>query len=533
MQTKTELEQETALRQKMRGESDVSPEDTLTELRDDVKTVELRDQMKGVPGVSPADTRTELLDEQARAAEKEASKERDAAVLKQERIDAARRMTEEQAKQQAEKDTEEHASILASGPKWELDAFYLRNDMAERMKANAAYAAALAEKAPELAKRVEANERENVTVNVAANIAKSMDTQEAVKTAGRDIEQHEALMALGTNNGTNQAEILRIQMRTRQGANTDYAAALAEKAPELAKRIEAEAAQATVNKALEAQIEDDLRRRKAREAEQAGQGLNTVDVQRSGRELERGEFIMPRQIAKNYNEVDGKFFTKDKERPLVMFEDQGDKLATSTTDKKAIADMVMLAKAKQWDSLKLTGSQEFRREAWLQAESQGIKTQGYTPKQSDLAALEALREERSTNSITPVQERKAVRETQQQSENIKAPRHDLNKNQAALHTEATKLIATNMQALQKQPAFADRSVEDLTKLAYWRGIVSEENKRQPQGVQEEALARFDKQAQEPKFLQRLERETRTEVQEKTTERVTERVNSRATHEQSL
>ena len=43
----------------------------------------------------------------------------------------------------------------------------------------------------------------------------------------------------------------------------------------------------------------------------------------------------------------------------------------------------------------LSGSQEFRREAWLQAESQGIKTQGYTPKQSDLAALETLRQERS------------------------------------------------------------------------------------------------------------------------------------------
>jgi hypothetical protein len=67
--------------------------------------------------------------------------------------------------------------------------------------------------------------------------------------------------------------------------------------------------------------------------------------------------------------------------------------------------MVSLAKAKQWNSLKLSGSKEFRREAWLQAESQGIKTSGYTPKQADLAALEAMRQERATNSIQPVRER--------------------------------------------------------------------------------------------------------------------------------
>ena len=166
----------------------------------------------------------------------------------------------------------------------------------------------------------------------------------------------------------------------------------------------------------------------------------------------------------------------------------------------------------------------------MQAESQGIKTQGYTPKQSDLAALETLRQERSTNSITPLQERKAERETTVREEaTTAAPRHDLNKNQAAMHVEASKFIATNMQALQKQPGMADKSVEDLTKLAYWRGIVAEENKLQPKPVQDEALARFDKQAVDPQFLKRLNQETEPKIQDKTTERV----QKRDTHEQSL
>lgn len=285
---------------------------------------------------------------------------------------------------------------------------------------------------------------------------------------------------------------------------------------------------AAVNKGLQDQLEEDLRRRKAREQGQAGQGLNSVDVQRSGKELERGDFIVPRRITQAYTEVDGKFYAKDSNR--VMFEDKGEKLATSTTNKETVADMVAYAKAKQWDSLKLSGSQEFRREAWLQAESQGIKTQGYTPKQSDLAALETLRKERSTNAITPLQERKAERATTVREEAITAaPRHDLNKNQAAMHVEASKFIATNMQALQKRPGMADKSVEDLTKLAYWRGIVTEQNKLQPKPVQDEALARFDKQAVDPQFLKRLNQETESKIQDKTTERVQQR----DTHEQSL
>ncbi|HHW4669138.1 MAG TPA: LPD7 domain-containing protein [Xylella fastidiosa subsp. multiplex] len=331
-----------------------------------------------------------------------------------------------------------------------------------------------------------------------------------------------------------QSKVLRNNLRNEPTVSPEdtYSELLAAKAKENRKAQESgsivtrttEEQTAAVDKALKEQLEDELRRRKAREQEQAGQGLNSVDVQqRTGKELERGDFIVPRRITKTYTEVDGKFYAKDSNR--VMFEDKGEKLATSTTNKEAVADMVAYAKAKQWDSLKLSGSQEFRREAWLQAESQGIKTQGYTPKQTDLVALETLRQERSTNSITPLQERK----TERQASTAAAPRHDMNKNQAAMHVEASKFIATNMQALQNQPNMADKSVEDLTKLAYWRGIVAEENKLQPKAVQDEAIARFDKQAADPQFLKRLNQETEPKIHDRTTERVQQR----DTHEQSL
>ena len=98
-----------------------------------------------------------------------------------------------------------------------------------------------------------------------------------------------------------------------------------------------------------------------------------------------------------------------------------------------------------------------------------------------------------------------------------------------MHIEASKFITTNMQALQKQPGMVDKSVEDLSKLAYWRGIVAEENRLQPKPVQDEAINRFDKQAVDPQFLKRLNQETEPKMHEKTTERV----QTRDTQEQSL
>ena len=458
------------LRNRLRGEPGVTPEDTRSELLQDGQDKVLRDNLRGVPGVAPEDTHSELLAEKA----KEERKAQEADSMRQEREATARAWSEEQAKARAARDVADHADLVALGKRGEGDSFYLRSDMAMQAKVNPAYDAAQKAAAPELYTRVQENEKENVAVDLRAFNAAAAKGEEA-----------KPVIVTG-----------------------EQAAA--------------------VNKGLQDQLEEDLRRRKAREQEQAGQGLNSVDVQRSGKELERGDFIVPRRITQAYTEVDGKFYAKDSNR--VMFEDKGEKLATSTTNKEAVADMVAYAKAKQWDSLKLSGSQEFRREAWLQAESQGIKTQGYTPKQIDLAALETLRQERSTNSITPLQERKAERETPVREEaTTAAPRHDLNKNQAAMHVEASKFIATNMQALQKQPGMADKSVEDLTKLAYWRGIVAEENKLQPKPVQDEALARFDKQAVDPQFLKRLNQETEPKIQDKTTERV----QKRDTHEQSL
>lgn len=93
-----------------------------------------------------------------------------------------------------------------------------------------------------------------------------------------------------------------------------------------------------------------------------------------------------------------------------------------------------------------------------------------------------------------------------------APRHDLNKNQANLHAEATKAQEANLQALRQNPAMRDRSPDDLTQLAYWRGVVTEVFASQHESVKAQALMRFDKLAEDPRLLQRLHHEKRLDVQ---------------------
>lgn len=83
----------------------------------------------------------------------------------------------------------------------------------------------------------------------------------------------------------------------------------------------------------------------------------------------------------------------------VFFKDEGAALKTAKSDMDTVRDMLDVAEAKGWSSIKLNGSAEFKRLAYLEAASRGIETRGYTPNEKDLAILEQLREEKSRNVI--------------------------------------------------------------------------------------------------------------------------------------
>ncbi|WP_193087536.1 LPD7 domain-containing protein [Advenella sp. FME57] len=82
-----------------------------------------------------------------------------------------------------------------------------------------------------------------------------------------------------------------------------------------------------------------------------------------------------------------------------IFQDKGKYLATVKEDIQTVHDMVEVAKAKGWERLKLSGTPEFKRLMFIEAESQGIKTRGHKPSPEDLGMVNKRFEERSLNQV--------------------------------------------------------------------------------------------------------------------------------------
>lgn len=112
------------------------------------------------------------------------------------------------------------------------------------------------------------------------------------------------------------------------------------------------------------------------------------------------QYRIPDNIKTRYHSVGGKFYSVS-DHKTVLFEDQGKQLKTALFDPQTVKDMLEVVKAKGWDSIKLSGSKDFRQAMFIEAAAQGIRTSGYNPTAADLQRVEALRERYAQNGITP------------------------------------------------------------------------------------------------------------------------------------
>src|SRR5690606_3622647 len=85
----------------------------------------------------------------------------------------------------------------------------------------------------------------------------------------------------------------------------------------------------------------------------------------------------------------------------VAFTESTFRLATDTNSPSVARSMVDVAEARNWQSLRITGSEDFRRLVWLEAAARGVKTLGYQPNPADLERLKVERELRQVNRIEP------------------------------------------------------------------------------------------------------------------------------------
>jgi hypothetical protein len=79
--------------------------------------------------------------------------------------------------------------------------------------------------------------------------------------------------------------------------------------------------------------------------------------------------------------------TSDDKIPIVRI--AGDRLKTSNID--ALPDIIRIAKANGWTSIKLSGGDKFKRAAYLAAAAQGLAVENYTPSKIVKAEADRLR----------------------------------------------------------------------------------------------------------------------------------------------
>jgi hypothetical protein len=88
----------------------------------------------------------------------------------------------------------------------------------------------------------------------------------------------------------------------------------------------------------------------------------------------------------------------------VAFTESTFRLATDTNSPSVARSMVDVAEARNWHSLRITGSEDFRRLVWLEAAARGVKTLGYEPNPAALERLKVEREQRLSNRIEPARD---------------------------------------------------------------------------------------------------------------------------------
>lgn len=162
-------------------------------------------------------------------------------------------------------------------------------------------------------------------------------------------------------------------------------------------------------------------------------------------------------LSRRYLKAGEAYYFRD-DHTTLAFSDQGKRLHTAHDDADVARSMVQVAVGKGWQSIKLNGSDEFKREAWLEASLRGLAVEGYEPKAPDKARLAELAAELQAN-------RAATSRSQQQSD-LAQERRDERSN--------TTAAASAREGEEKRPADERRlTPQQATAVEALRAILQE------------------------------------------------------------
>lgn len=132
---------------------------------------------------------------------------------------------------------------------------------------------------------------------------------------------------------------------------------------------------------------------------------------REGKAKDAAYLSEPEAIAKRYfveeRRGERQYFDDYQRRNLAM-RATDTSISSKREDLNTIRAMIEIAEARGWHSVEIRGSAEFKREAWIEANAQGLEGRGFTPSDADRQEADRRRQERGhANEVRAVERDKA------------------------------------------------------------------------------------------------------------------------------
>jgi hypothetical protein len=162
--------------------------------------------------------------------------------------------------------------------------------------------------------------------------------------------------------------------------------------------------------------------------------------------------IIPAEVQDKYLRVGARFY-HPKNTAVVAFEDKGNKLETRSNSEQIAETMVTIARARGWDEIKVSGSETFRKEVWLEAAAHGMKVKGYTPSEVDKTALAKRTGQIEASRVEPGI---SVRERESQADAAQASTTNPTKTTKTEKAEQAEKVEKAQKGGHWQPAIGDR-----------------------------------------------------------------------------
>jgi len=310
-------------------------------------------------------------------AEMENRKAQELAAIQKDKVDRATAWSPEQAAIEAKKDATTLAVVDT------VERAYLLADMALASRTSKVYAETLVNETPQAAKEVQANAEQEAARQEAAR--QHQDRASASAQTRAALIDAAAIAALAT-------------VRSRETAKA--AMALATDAPSQQRRQAQELLKAPpLDGRVTAPNDPDI-------AAQAARAIKRPVSESELSESILGRYVVSQEKRGLFDKGSTEFTLRDgQEQGRVAFVDVGKTLTTQREDKATIRAMIEVATSKNWKEITLSGTEEFRRNAWLEASLNDVKTKGYEPREADKQILSELQRDqnKTANTITFVE----------------------------------------------------------------------------------------------------------------------------------